>query len=97
MKKELTDILIEALIGKKIKLYKVSSNIDYYATSTEELSPSEQKKIVGETFGIIQGIETDTESYFGDSYNFVVVDESGSRMHIGCGLSSIKSTIEIIK
>jgi hypothetical protein len=97
MKKELTDILREALIGKKIKLYKVSSNVDYYATSKEELIPSEQKKIVGETFGIIQDIETDTETYCGDSYDFTVVDESGSRMNMGGGLSSITSEIEIIE
>lgn len=97
MKKELTDILREALIGKKIKLYKVSSNVDYHATAKEELSPFEQKNIVGETFGIIQDIETDTETYCGDSYNFTVVDESGSRMHIGCGLGSITSNIEIIE
>jgi hypothetical protein len=97
MKKELSDILRDALIGKKIKLYKVSSNVDYYATSKEELIPSEQKKIVGETFGIIQDIETDTETYCGDSYDFTVVDEYGSRMNIGCGLSSITSTLEIIK
>jgi len=97
MKKELSDILREALIGKKIKLYKVSSNVEYYTASMDELIPSEQKKIVGETFGIIQDIETDTETYCGDSYDFIIVDESGSRMNMGGGLSSITSKIEIIE
>lgn len=96
MKKELTDILREALIGKKIKLYKVSSNVDYHATEEEELILSERKKIVGETFGIIQSIETDYINHEGDSYNFTVVDESGSPMHID-GLNSITSNIEIIE
>jgi hypothetical protein len=98
MKKELTDILRDFLIGKKIKLYEVQEkgrNCTYFLTDKAELPHPKNCKIISETHGIIQSIETEYISYEGDYYHVVVVDNNGKPMRVN-GLYSITSNIEIV-
>lgn len=102
MKTSLTDILIKALVNKKIKLYKVldkthnPNGIEYYLTDKDELPHPKKCQIIGESYGFIKSIETFNETYEGDIYNVIVVDDSGTPMHIN-GLYSITSKLEILE
>lgn len=102
MKTSLTDILKEALIGKKIKLYKVldktrnPKGLEYYLTDKDEIAHPKKCEIIGESVGIIISLKTEYEYYEGDSYNFLIHDISGNSVHFN-GLYSITSNLEIIE
>ena len=102
MKTSLTDILINALIGKKIKLYKVleknhnPSGLEYYLTDEHDLPHPKKCKIIGETHGFIKSIDTSNDKYDGDYYDIMVVDDAGIPIHVN-GLNSITCNLEIIK
>jgi len=97
-RKTLTDIICEALVGKKLKLYHIQSTNGskktFYATDKQELLNTD--KVIGETHGLVQSIETETETYSGDYYKVVIVDENGTPMHVN-GLNSITSGFEIVE
>jgi hypothetical protein len=96
MKTSLTEILQEALIGKKIKLYKAidkCTGYEFYLTDIKDKSKT--IKIIDETYGFIKKIKTDSVMYEGDFYNFFIVDENGVLLHVH-GLYSITSKLEII-
>jgi len=100
MIKSLTDILKEALIGKKIKLHRVIVNrtdnpIEFFLTHKNELKNYTDIKIIGESYGWIKSIRTFTEPYDGDYYEIVIVDEKNKPIHFN-GLSSITSKLELI-
>jgi hypothetical protein len=94
MVRELTDYLRNALVGKKIKLteYQNPNGYKYFSAYLGD-SPVDQK--IGESFGIIKEINTMAIAYEGDSYTFVIVNESGEKLHVN-GIYSITSKIEII-
>ena len=96
MKKSLIEILIEALLNKKIKLYHIEdtkSGLKFYLIDKEELYPT--YKIIGESYGFIKSIETSHDKYEGDNYDIVIVDGEGKPMHTN-GLNSITSKFELI-
>ena len=101
MKKSLTDILIEALVGKKIKLYKVidkqynPEGNEYFLADKDFLSHPKKCVIVGETHGTIQNLETQDYGYEGDNYDFTVVDDNGEELKVH-GLHTITASIEFI-
>lgn len=101
MEKSLTDILKEALIGKKIKLYNVldkmrsQEGMEYYMPEKGALYHPKKCVITGESYGFIKSLETDTVQYEGDWYSFVIVDDEGNQMNVQ-GLDSITSKLEII-
>jgi hypothetical protein len=101
MEKSLTDILKEALISKKIKLYKVldkmynPQGLEYYIPETGILAHPKKCVITGESHGFIKSLETDTVEYEGDWYSFIIVDDEGKEMNVQ-GLNSITSKFEII-
>jgi hypothetical protein len=101
MVKSLTDVLNEALIGRKIKLYKVldtrnnKEGVEYYITEKNILPHPKMCVIIGETFGIINSIETDLIPYEGDSYNILIIDEYNKPLNV-VGFSSITSCFEYL-
>jgi len=101
MKTSLTKILEKELLNKKIKLYKVldktrnPQGIEYYLTDKDELSHPKNCTIIGESFGFINSINTSNETYDGDFYDIIIVDEKDNPMHVN-GLNSITSKLEIL-
>ncbi len=102
MEKSLTDILREVLVGKPIKLYKVSykeynkeNYILCYITNKEHLFHIKGAYIIGETHGFVKKIETEEIPYEGDIYNFSIVDGENKIMDVR-GLESITSKLEIL-
>jgi hypothetical protein len=101
MIKSLTDVLSEALIGRKIKLYKVldtrhnKEGVEYYITEKSILEHPKMCVIIGETFGIINSIETELIQYEGDYYNIRIVDEYNNPLNVN-GFSSITSCFEYL-
>ena len=100
-KQNLTDILIKALLGKKIKLYKVLDKThnpdgDEYCVADKSAMPHPQKsEIIKEIYGTIKSIETNTDTFEGDSYNIVIIDEKNKPIHY-LGLNSITSYFELM-
>ena len=101
MKKSLTDILIENLVGKKIKLYKVldkqynPEGNKYFLADKGFLAHPKKCEIVGETHGTIQNLETEDCGYDGDNYVFTIVDDNGLPMNVH-GLHTITASVEFI-
>jgi hypothetical protein len=101
MKTSLTEILRNALIGKKIKLYKIldkrhdKKGTEYYLTNLEDREHPTKCTVVDETHGFIKSIETFYETYDGDYYDVFIVDDNGHPLHVN-GLYSITSELEII-
>lgn len=101
MEKTLTDILREALIGKKIKLYKVLDKknnenvLEYFITERSNLFHPKKCKIIGESIGVIKSIDTEHDTYDGDFYDVKIVDENNNNIHFN-GLNTITSKFEII-
>jgi hypothetical protein len=97
MEKELTDFLIEALIGKKIKIYKFKNenNPDggYYLYATKKTD--EDLIFISEMSGTIVNLSTYYYGYDGDDYNFDIIDDEGKPL-IVYGLNSITSKIEFL-
>jgi hypothetical protein len=102
MEKSLTDILRDALIGKKIKLYKVLDKnnsvkgMEYFITQKDFLIRPKKCEITGESYGFVKSIETENDQYEGDYYNVVIVDDNDKPIHFN-GLNSITSNLEIIE
>lgn len=101
MKKSLTDILCDGLIGKKIKLYKVldkqykpEGNF-YFLADKDMKSVSKKVEIIEETYGIIMDLKTEDLGYEGDYYEFTIVDSSNTRIQVN-DLNSITSNIEFL-
>jgi hypothetical protein len=65
MEKSLTDVLREALIGKKIKLYKVldktnsTKGLEYFITQKDNLCHPKKCQIIDESYGFVKSIETE--------------------------------------
>ncbi len=101
MKKSLTDILIENLVGKKIKFYKVldkqfnPKGDEYFLADKGFLSHPKKCVIIGETYGTIQNLETEHFAYEGDNYMFTIVDDNGVAMNVH-GLHTITASVEFI-
>jgi len=101
MEKSLTDVIKEALIGKKIKLYKVldkcnsTKGLEYFVTQKDNLYHPKKCQIIGESHGFIKSIETETLEYDGDWYDIIVVDDNDSPVNVS-GFNSITSKFEII-
>jgi hypothetical protein len=101
MKKSLTDILIDALLGKKIKLYKVidkqykPEGIIYYLADKDALPHPKKCEIIEETHGTIKNLNTEHHQYEGDGYYFDIFDDEGIIMNVN-GLYSITSSVEIL-
>ena len=101
MKKSLTDILIEALLGKKIKLYKVLNKthnrkgVEILYADTDFLPHPKNFVVIGETHGTIQNIETQDCGYDGDNYEFTIVDDNGVVMNVH-GLHTITASVEFL-
>lgn len=101
MKKSLTDILIEALVGKKIKLYKVLDKIhnpkgnEYYLADKGFLAHPKKCQIIGETHGTIQNLDTTDCGYDGDDYCFTIVDDNGVVLNVQ-GLHTITANVELL-
>ena len=102
MEKSLTDILREALIGKKIKLHKVldknnsAKGMEYFIVQKDCLIRPKKCEFIGESYGFIKSIETENDQYEGDYYNVVIVDDNDNPIHFN-GLNSITSKLEIIE
>lgn len=101
MKKSLTDILIEALVGKKIRLYKVldkrynEKGNEYFITDKGALEHPKKCEIINESHGTIQSLATQDCGYDGDNYEFIIVDDNGDVMHVN-GLYSVTSIVEFL-
>jgi hypothetical protein len=101
MKTSLTDILVNALVGKTIKLYKVidkqhnPEGVSYYLADKGFLSHSKKCEIIGEIHGTIESLETQDCGYEGDNYEFIIVDENGVIMNVH-GLHTITANVEIL-
>lgn len=100
MKKKLIEILREQLIGKKIKLYKVSekrnnNNMEYFVVNKEDIEHFQKITIIEETFGFIKSIELEYDNYDGDSFWFHICDEQMKPMHVD-GIYSLTNEIEIL-
>jgi hypothetical protein len=102
MKKKLVEILSEQLVGKKIKLYKVSDKqlnrvgYEYFIVDKHDIIINHKKMtIIGESFGFIKSVTAEYDSYDGDFFNIVVVDEQMKELHVN-GLYSLTNEIEIL-
>ena len=86
---------------KKIKLYTVlvtrhnKEGVEYYITEKGILAHPKMCVIIGETFGIIKSIDTESIPYEGDSYDIMIVGEHNNQLHVN-GFSSITSCFEYL-
>lgn len=101
MKKSLTEILIDNLVGKKIKLFKVvdkqhtkEGNV-YYLADKFNLPHYKNCEIVAETHGTIKSLDTEDCGYEGDGYYFTIVDDNNEPLNVH-GLHTITATVEFL-
>jgi len=87
MKKSLTDILIENLVGKKIKLYKVldkryePDTREYFLSDKGFLPHPKKCEIIGESVGTIKNIVSNYDSYNkADFIQIEFVDDKGHKI-----------------
>ena len=102
MKKSLTDILNENLVGKNIKLYKVLDKRyepdirEIFLTDKDALPHPKKCEIIGESVGIIANIESDYDvRNRGDYINIKFVDDKGEKI-IVLNSNSTTSKLEFI-
>lgn len=102
MKISLIEILRNALVGKKIKLYKVldkttnKNGLEYYLIDLGEKPHPTKCEVISESHGFIKSINAEYVEYEGDLYLIEIVDDNGQPLHFK-GLNSVTSKLEIFK
>ena len=102
MKTSLTDILTQALVGKRVKLYKVLDKRyepdvrEYYLIDTMYLPHPKKCQIVEEVEGVIKNIKSEYDTYNKSNYfDIQIVDDKDKLMFV-YDANTVTSNIELL-